>query len=365
MRGAAAAALLKGPCPGGTSRRAARSWAVRALGLALLAAWPHAGWAQASRRGAERIAFSGHETARCLTCHGMPNLGYWDAVTRRVLSFTVGPDAFRASAHGKLECQQCHADITGFPHDLAEPRAPVSCAQDCHATDSTGHAYTHARESDDFRRSAHGRHGDRPDADSLVCTSCHGGGEAHAVARAGQRVTAAQKVAVCAGCHDDRPRMERHRVAPDAVASYRRSFHSKAIVFGGGRTASCPDCHTAHRILPARDTASTVAAAHLPQTCGRKDCHAGARRNFAVSGANHLDLRVGREPLLFLEEKLFILLTLGTMAMLVAGIILDIQRKFGWLVVLASAAVRLRRAADVAARSGARALRVARFLLVE
>jgi hypothetical protein len=53
--------------------------------------------------------------------------------------------------------------------------------------------------------------------------------------------------------------------------------------------------------------------------------------NFAMSGANHLRSRIGKDLVLGLEEKLFVVLTIGTMAMLLVGILLDIQRKYGWL----------------------------------
>ena len=72
----------------------------------------------------------------------------------------------------------------------------------------------------------------------------------------------------------------------------------------------------------------------IADTCGKSGCHDGAKINFAMSGANHLKLRVDKEPILYWEEKMFQILTGGTMAMLVVGIILDVQKRFGWLVVV-------------------------------
>lgn len=174
---------------------------------------------------------------------------------------------------------------------------------------------------------------------------------------------------LCADCHADRARMTAAGVDPDAVGSYMRSFHYKAIRFGASGAAVCEDCHSSHRILPAADPRSTIAAAALPSTCGQSGCHPGARRNFAVSGANHLNLRAKHAPVLALEERFFWLLTSGTLAMLVIGIVLDIQTKFGWLVLLGAALGGISRLAArltaVAARPARRAVGALRWLLVE
>lgn len=172
-------------------------------------------------------------------------------------------------------------------------------------------------------------------------------------------------MALCVDCHDDRARMTRNHVEPDAVSSYRRSFHYKAIKFGARQAAVCQDCHTTHRILPPWDSRSSVAPAALPATCGQAACHPGARTRFAVSGANHLDLRVKHEPVLRAEEWLFWILTAGTMAMLVVGIVLDVQKKFGWFVLVKRVAGRARRRLDAVSVLGRHTIRLARWLFVE
>jgi hypothetical protein len=172
-------------------------------------------------------------------------------------------------------------------------------------------------------------------------------------------------MALCDGCHEDRARMARNDVEPDAVRSYKRSFHYKAITFGARETAVCQDCHTTHRIRDASDSRSSVAAAALPATCGQTACHPGAGARFAVSGANHLDLRVKREPILWAEEWLFRLLTGGTLAMLLVGIVLDLQKKFGWIALARRSARRVWRWRNAVPAAARRTSRVARWLLVE
>ncbi len=274
-----------------------------------------------------RIQFGASETDSCLKCHGMPNFVVRDSVTRALLHLTVAGPAFRSSVHGKLACTQCHGDIRVYPHEFKSARPKVGCDADCHARDEKGRPIRHDRSVADYRRSAHrkGLTGESPD--SPDCNYCHGAGDPHAAARATKALAPAEKLAQCAPCHDDRERMSRDRVNPDAVASYRRSFHYKASRFGSPRTAVCQDCHTAHLVIAPRDTASTVSAAKLPRTCGQQDCHKGAKLNFAMSGANHLTLRVRREPLLAAEEAFFVLLGAVILLVLAAGVVFDAQRR--------------------------------------
>ncbi len=330
-------------------------------------AWPGAARAYVSPRDLpqETIRFAPSETRRCLRCHGMANFAERDSATSAVRDLHVDSLAFRGSAHALLSCRSCHADVTQYPHVFAVARPRVACGADCHATDRRGRPYSHAREARELAASAHGRGKAATNPDSPTCGTCHGAGNPHAVAPVRRQMSVTEKMALCSGCHDDRAMMLRNRVDPAAVASYRRSFHYKAIHFGARGTAVCQDCHTAHHVLAKDDSSSSIAAAHLPGTCGQEKCHPGARMNFAMSGANHLALRIQREPLLFLEERFFVLLTAGTMLALVGGIVLDVQRRLGWIHLAAALVRRLRRAGGRAAALGRGALVLSRRLLLD
>jgi hypothetical protein len=324
--------------------------------------------ALAARGAAAQPAPSGtDDPGRCLTCHGMANLAVRESASAPLHSFSVSPQAFSASVHGRLTCQQCHGEVGAYPHVFAGGRVKVTCAQQCHAQTREGRPYTHAATVADFDASAHRARTSGDPNDRPTCLTCHGSGDPHAIAPASGQPQRA-RMALCVGCHDDRARMTRNRMETDAVSSYKRSFHYKAITFGARTAAVCQDCHTTHRILPPWDSKSSVAAAALPATCGQAACHPGARAHFAVSGANHLDLRVKRERVLWLEEWLFWILTAGTMAMLVAGIVLDVQKKFGWVVLMTRPAkrigARVRRRLDALSVVARHALRRARWLLV-
>lgn len=94
--------------------------------------------------------------------------------------------------------------------------------------------------------------------------------------------------------------------------SFADSYHGQARALGSPSTATCSDCHGAHSILPAEDSASTVAAGNLVRTCGA--CHADANASF-VAFLPHADPH-DREasPLLYFAYTFMTWLLVGTMA---------------------------------------------------
>ncbi|MBC8193282.1 MAG: cytochrome c3 family protein [FCB group bacterium] len=64
------------------------------------------------------------------------------------------------------------------------------------------------------------------------------------------------------------------RIPTDQVDQYYTSTHGKKLLSGDKKVAMCSSCHTAHGILPAKDTRSSVHAFNIPQTCNQ--CHGDA-----------------------------------------------------------------------------------------
>jgi hypothetical protein len=260
----------------------------------------------------------------------MPNLSHHDD-TLTLRNFTVDRKIFAQSIHGKLTCQQCHADIHEYPHVATKPRVKVGCGDNCHATDSAGNKVSHAAIVATYDSSIHRRGLQQAHTDMPACTACHGAGNPHAIAKANHALSAQDKIQLCTSCHGNEEIMTRNGGTTEPVKSYRHSFHYKAINFGVTNTATCQDCHTAHHVLPKDNPASSIAPQNIVQTCGQASCHEGAQINFALSGAGHLSSHIEKNPILWFEEKFFIILTLGTMLALCFYILLDIQKRFGWL----------------------------------
>src|ERR1051325_5627174 len=223
----------------------------------------------------------------------------------------VDAKQFAASIHGPLACVDCHAalaKVTEFPHD--EKVAKVACAT-CHdQVASTYHDTIRAWAKEKAGlvvapacADCHGKHDIRPHTDSAsrvfrttipaTCGGCHAG-----IREQFDRGIHAAKLKIgdtrapsCADCHTahaiQRADTDKWRLAVTAecgtchapvVESFRRTFHGKVTEIGFTAVATCSDCHGAHAILPAANSASTVSRAHLVETCAR--CHPGANERF-------------------------------------------------------------------------------------
>jgi hypothetical protein len=115
----------------------------------------------------------------------------------------------------------------------------------------------------------------------LSCAGCHGGDptkedmEEAMSERAGfVGVPTKQEIPqFCGKCHSDINFMREYqpRIPTDQVEQYYTSLHGMKLKKGDKKVADCTSCHTAHSILPAKDSRSTVYALNVPLTC--KKCH--------------------------------------------------------------------------------------------
>lgn len=118
-------------------------------------------------------------------------------------------------------------------------------------------------------------------AAGLTCAGCHGGDptssdEETAMSEEAGFVGAPVKEEIpgfCGRCHSDIDfmRQYRPRIATDQLSQYRTSIHGKRLEAGDSKVADCTSCHTAHHILPAGDTRSSVHPLNVPATCDH--CH--------------------------------------------------------------------------------------------
>lgn len=274
---------------------------------ALVAAAPLAALLGATALGQSESPSAGETLtdAKCLECHES-EMGAHRAVNAKAIA--AGP-------HKDNGCTGCHTAITAAPHTEPMKASKVDCGM-CHPDQQTAYA-----------ASVHGR-ADKTAGDHPTCITCHAGagGDPHSVTRTkGDRVHATE---TCSRCHSDAARMARYGVDTDAVPSYRESFHGKALLrFGNKKVAGCVDCHGNHAVQGHADAGSPTHRDVAAATCGKAGCHVGAKVNFAMSGANHLRLKVKKTPGLHYEELFFKWLTIGTVLFLMGGIALDLRLK--------------------------------------
>ena len=171
--------------------------------------------------------------------------------------------AFNASVHAGLACTDCHTGITRLPHDQ---RLPVLRCGDCHADAER-----------DISTGMHRAAADPTGRHLPTCTDCHG--PAHEIPaeqepRAFQQTRA--HVLACIQCHgpdDD---------AEDYGQSYLENVHGRGLMETGlASSATCMDCHGAHKVLHSSDPESPIHPLNAPETCGR--CHEGIAEVYADS----------------------------------------------------------------------------------
>jgi len=142
------------------------------------------------------------------------------------------------------QCIVCHADVGYLPDGLvfAGPhmRAELSCVG-CHGGDNT---------TDDEEIAHAGSFRGVPDRDEVP--------------------------EFCGRCHSDLSYMRQYSpsASTDQVSNYYTSIHGQKLREGDQNVAECASCHTAHAVLPASDTRSSVHPMNVPSMCNT--CHGDA-----------------------------------------------------------------------------------------
>jgi cytochrome b subunit of formate dehydrogenase len=153
-------------------------------------------------------------------------------------------------------CSSCHGKHNVHAKD--DPQATThkdKIAQTCGSC--------HTTILRDWNESAHGAAAKDKSKDHPNCATCH---EPHAVK---QPQAASTRHAVsdgCGNCHEK------------ITATFKDSYHGKAVSLNNRKAAACADCHTPHRNLPASDPRSSIHPDNLAETCG--SCHKNVNAAF-------------------------------------------------------------------------------------
>jgi len=214
----------------------------------------------------------GAGTADCMRCHGDQSL----TVERDGVQVPLYLDSERYafSEHGHIACAQCHTDVT--PDHPERSCATITSPVDC--------SICHAEVVQDYELSSHGRLAAQEDADVPTCLTCHDKHFTEDPKLPTSRTFSRNVPQLCGECHSAGA-VAAGRIdsdIPDIVGSYVRSAHGKGLLDSGlVVSASCIDCHTAHRPLPADNEASSVHPDRIAETCGV--CHMGIEEEFKGS----------------------------------------------------------------------------------
>jgi predicted CXXCH cytochrome family protein len=235
------------------------------------------------------------DPATCLGCH----------------SNKISAVDFAASVHGKNACTSCHVEITDLAkHMKGEVKVGKVQCERCHKKENAEHylsvhitkgvmcadchtdIHVHKPWKNDkrvvvakcvqchdkqsvYRNSIHGKAVASGNQDSAACNDCHNLHEIKPLGDPKSHTNREFHTKVCLKCHADEKMMARNKVLNVAVKSYMDSYHGKNYRLGfPEKVAGCADCHTAHDILPASDSKSSVNPDNLVETC--KKCHSKA-----------------------------------------------------------------------------------------
>ncbi|MBU1099471.1 MAG: cytochrome c3 family protein [Bacteroidetes bacterium] len=218
----------------------------------------------------------------CMTCHKDQNLS--KVVNGEKVSLYVNIDDHNNSAHKEKTCINCHSNVSTARKPVCINSGKVDCST------------CHAGQVDDFNLSTHGIKLAAGDKHAPECIDCHG---KHNILKKDN--TAAPTFArnipnLCGKCHKADGRAEKASSTPEGsiVENYKMSIHGKGLLESGLMvTATCVDCHTAHKELPASDLMSSVNQHNVANTCAK--CHLGILEKFNKSIHSPLVTKTDKE----------------------------------------------------------------------
>lgn len=248
----------------------------------------------------------------CASCHGTAGL-LTDQIVKLPQSFT----AYAQSVHGRgaergiataASCSDCHG-----VHDLRGSADPASRINPAQVSSTCGQCHPDIQL--EYDRSIHGRALQTGIRDSPTCTDCHGEHLILSPRNPDARTYAAQiATETCGSCHDDPLIVSKYNLQGGVVGSYVDSYHGWAARTGYERAATCVSCHTAHHVLPASDSASTIHPANVVETC--QGCHPSADRKFAAS-YTHEATAIATNPINNFIRSFYIVLIVGLIGLMV------------------------------------------------
>ncbi|HEX5043900.1 MAG TPA: hypothetical protein VFV75_13395 [Candidatus Polarisedimenticolaceae bacterium] len=211
----------------------------------------------------------GMADADCMRCHARADL----RSSRDGKPLAVHREALAGSRHAKVACSQCH---TGVSPSLVRPCETVVAKVDCTAC--------HAEVGREYASSMHGKLQAGSDPNAPTCAECHGTHQVKGRLDPTSATFPANVPDLCARCHreGEKAAVRYTGTQHQIIERYTESIHGKGLLQSGLTvTATCTSCHSAHRVLPKSDAASTVNPRNLPDTCGR--CHHGIEEEFGKS----------------------------------------------------------------------------------
>jgi len=202
----------------------------------------------------------------CLECHNNPNL----VSSKDGRSLFVNINEINTSRHSKTACSQCHSEVNLSKH---RPCETIESKVDCSAC--------HEEVGMEYAKSTHGNLVAMQDPNAPTCKECHGTHEILGRMDPESQTFATNIPTLCGKCHreGEQAAVRYTGSEKDIVNHYNESIHGKGLLKSGLTvTATCTDCHTAHKELPHTNPESSINRDNISTTCGT--CHHGIEEQF-------------------------------------------------------------------------------------
>ena len=206
----------------------------------------------------------------CMNCHGNKNLH--KTVNGKKISLYINIDEVKKSAHAGDNCIKCHTNISNAKNPVCLNSGKVDCSI-CHTVPV-----------EDYSISQHGTYYYAGNPNAPYCTDCHGTHNTKYKIDITSPTFPRYIPDLCGKCHREgqKAAVAYKGLEHEIIKNYSMSIHGKGLLKSGLMvTATCIDCHTSHRELPASDPRSTVNHDNIPTTCAK--CHLGIYEQFKSS----------------------------------------------------------------------------------
>jgi len=206
----------------------------------------------------------------CLRCHKRKDVH--KIVDGEKVSLTIDRDIIDASMHKNIPCVKCHSDINPALKRSCTPVGKVDCSN------------CHAKISDEYFASSHGKDYLENKPNVPYCSDCHGTHDVKSHLDETAVTFRSEIPKLCGDCHKKDSKVEQisllHQV--NALTDYSNSVHGIGLIEKGLLpSAICTDCHNSHMILGEENPESSVYHKNILATCST--CHRGIFKNFTKS----------------------------------------------------------------------------------
>ena len=206
----------------------------------------------------------------CMSCHNNKDL--YMTVNDKRISLYIDVTQIKNSAHKDNSCIKCHTNVSTSNNPVCKGSGKVDCS------------ICHAEPVNDYQISQHGKLYADNNPNAPYCTDCHGTHDILKKTNQNSQTFSRNIPDLCGQCHREGEKAAAlyKGLEHEIVQNYSMSIHGKGLLKSGLMvTATCVDCHTNHRELPASDPLSSVNPSNIATTCAQ--CHLGIYEQFKES----------------------------------------------------------------------------------